>query len=83
MKVSIKLNARFARYLPAHAVAEEAAIEVEQSSTVEAVLLQLNMPLEKCRLVLVNGEYLAPGERATHQLTEGDHIAVWPPLVGG
>ncbi len=83
MKISVKLNARFTRYLPADAVDNGADIEIDQFSSIESVLLKLNLPLKECRLVLLNGEYSPPAERATHLLNEGDHIAVWPPLAGG
>ena len=34
-------------------------------------------------LVLVNGVYVPPAERATRTLEEGDVLAIWPPIAGG
>ena len=72
-----------ARYLPGDAVKNEADIEVDDLTDVESVLMQMNMPLGECHLVLVNGHYLSPSERAEHLVNEGDHVAVWPPVAGG
>jgi sulfur carrier protein ThiS len=83
MKISVKLNARFARYLPGDAVNNETVVEANETSTVETILTELGLPLEKCRLVLINDEHSPPAERATRQLKEGDRITVWPPLTGG
>ena len=44
---------------------------------------QLKMPGEVCHLVLVNGVFVHPGERDTYELSDGDHLAVWPPVAGG
>jgi sulfur carrier protein ThiS len=34
-------------------------------------------------LVLINGVYVPPDERATRRLAEGDVLAIWPPIAGG
>jgi len=34
-------------------------------------------------LVLVNGSYIAPEQRASQTLAEGDVLAIWPPIAGG
>jgi sulfur carrier protein ThiS len=34
-------------------------------------------------LVLVNGAYVPPGERARLALRDGDALAIWPPVAGG
>ncbi len=83
MKIRIKLYAMLAQYLPAGAHKNEADMDVEDGSHVEHVLKSLNMPLAECHLVLVNGVYVAPSERASHPVVEGDHVAVWPPVAGG
>jgi sulfur carrier protein ThiS len=33
--------------------------------------------------MLVNGTYIAPEQRATQTLLEGDVLAIWPPISGG
>ena len=34
-------------------------------------------------LVLVNGVYVQPEERASRVLKDGDVLAIWPPIAGG
>lgn len=83
MNVRVKLYAMLSKYLPDGAAKNEADISVEDGENVQAVLHGLNLPDDMCHLVLVNGSYLSPSERSGHKLSEGDHIAVWPPVAGG
>jgi sulfur carrier protein ThiS len=41
------------------------------------------MPMKLVHLVLVNGVYVPPEQRATRALCEGDVLAIWPPIAGG
>jgi sulfur carrier protein ThiS len=41
------------------------------------------LPVRLVKLVLINGVYLPPEARATHTLSEGDVLAIWPPVAGG
>jgi sulfur carrier protein ThiS len=47
------------------------------------VIRHLNLPSEHCHLVLVNGLFVAPGQREVHILKDGDALAIWPPVAGG
>ncbi|NQU61549.1 MAG: MoaD/ThiS family protein [Rhodospirillales bacterium] len=87
MKIRVKLFASLETYLPPGtaegATGNEADMDVADGATAGGVLKSLNMPGEVCHLVLVNGFYIAPSERDEKALTEGDHLAVWPPVAGG
>ncbi len=83
MIIRIKLYAMLSDYLPAGAKKNEADLTVSDGENIQAALQQLNLPAEMCHLVLVNGSYVAPSERIGHKLSEGDHLAVWPPVAGG
>lgn len=83
MKMTLKLYAQLGKYLPEGTPANEAEIDIENGTTVLDILNQYQVPLEMCHLVLVNGNYLAPESRGTHQLDNNDHLAVWPPVAGG
>ncbi len=61
----------------------EASIECPKDHSVTAILTDLNVPLEKCHLVVVNGVFIPPAERGSTSLNEGDTLAVWPPVAGG
>ena len=83
MKVNLKLYASLGQYLPDHAVKNEAVIETDNELSVEAILAMHDVPPENCHLVLVNGLYTTPSERAGKMLEDGDSVAVWPPVAGG
>lgn len=83
MKITIKLFALLAKYLPEGAVKNEIEIDVEDGATVQEVIHHLNLPSEHCHLVLVNGVYIAPSERETQAMQPGEALAIWPPVAGG
>lgn len=88
MRITFKLFATLSGYLPAeldgHArTGNELAMDLAEGTTVQAVIDRFPMPKQLVHLVLVNGNYVPPGARATHPLREGDALAVWPPIAGG
>ena len=83
MKVRIKLYASLAEYLPAGAVKNEIDLEVSAKATPTQIILRLGLPEKMCHMVLINGVYIAPDERAKTLLEAGDHLAIWPPVAGG
>ena len=83
MRIRIKLYAALGKYLPDGAVKNEADMEVVKGTTPEAAFTSLKVPLEQCHLVLINGLFVPPTERATRALADGDHLAAWPPVAGG
>ena len=83
MQLTVKLYAGLARHLPAGARENTASLEIDGAATPAAVIAHLAIPAEHCHLVLVNGLYLPPSERQSHPLTQGDTLAIWPPIAGG
>lgn len=83
MKIRLKLYAMLASWLPSGAERNQADIEIADGASVQDVLKSRNLPDESCHLVLVNGIYTPPRERSGRTLSEGDHVAVWPPVAGG
>jgi sulfur carrier protein ThiS len=86
--ITFKAFATLGEYLPREheghvRVGHELPLEVPEGTTVQAVLDRFPFPRALLHLVLVNGEYLLPSERASHLLREGDAVAVWPPIAGG
>jgi molybdopterin synthase sulfur carrier subunit len=83
MKIRIKLYAMLATYLPAHAKKNEADVEFSEGTSITEILLAVGVPLDQCHLVLVNGVFVAPSERKSQSVVDGDAVAVWPPVAGG
>jgi sulfur carrier protein ThiS len=83
MKIVLKLHASLMDRLPAGTTGHALDLEVGDGTCVGEVLDQYRLPPAVARIVLVNGHYIAPEARASRCLSEGDHLAVWPPIAGG
>lgn len=84
MKVALKLFASLSRYLPAEAQkTSRLDLDLTPGTTVQELIVLHRIPPELCSLVLLNGVFVAPGERAARSLDEGDVLAIWPPVAGG
>jgi len=83
-KATVKLFASLSSYLPAGAKYNAAEINLEpDAATVASALAALNVPMEKCHLVLLNGVFVTPGARVNCAVEDGDTISAWPPVAGG
>jgi sulfur carrier protein ThiS len=84
MRITFKLYASLSEYLPAdRRQGNELALEVREGATIDEVAAPFNLPAKLVHLVLINGHYVAPADRATRRLAEGDVLAIWPPIAGG
>lgn len=84
MWITFKLFASLSAHLPPQAAGgNEIRIEVPEGATILEVIAPYQLPMKLVHLVLVNGVYVAPEDRSTHRLTEGDVLAIWPPIAGG
>ncbi|MBL8481356.1 MAG: MoaD/ThiS family protein [Rhodocyclaceae bacterium] len=84
MKVTLKLYATLSDYLPEAARASNALpLDVAEGTTPAALIEAHRLPEKLCHLVLINGAFVPPGARASRALTEGDVLAIWPPIAGG
>lgn len=83
MKITLKLYASLGQFLPDGAKSNEVTIEVPDGETIVGLLDTYNVPREACHLVLLNGVFQAPGMRGEKKLSDGDALAVWPPVAGG
>lgn len=83
MKLVLKLYAGLSDYLPDFARENKAEIDIDEVDAVCDVITRFNIPGELVHLVLLNGVYLHPEERASTRFKEGDTLAIWPPVAGG
>ena len=83
MQVTLKLYASLGAYLPAHAERNEAPLDVAEGTSIKDLLDAHKVPRASCHLVLLNGIFQPPAQRAHVKLKSGDALAVWPPVAGG
>ena len=83
MNIRVKLYASLGAYLPDGAVRNEVEYTAAEGASIAQVLSDLSVPGEMCHLVMIDGIYVAPGERDSYLLKDGHHLAVWPPVAGG
>ena len=77
VRVTLKLYATLTDYLPPSArPRNELALEVAPEATLDAVLAPFCLPPRLVHLVLVNGVYVPPAERASRRFADGDVIAI-------
>ena len=83
MNITLKLFAALGDFLPPNAHENEVDVEVPDGSTINEVLNSHKVPLESCHLILINGFYHHREIAGCTKLTNGDTLAVWPPIAGG
>ncbi len=84
MKIVFKLFASLTDYLPAQGRdGNVIELDLPEGTSIAQVVERFSLPEKMVHLVLVNGTYIAPGQRADHILGEGDALAIWPPIAGG
>lgn len=84
MKITFKLYANLTDYLPPQVrSANQMPLDVAEGTTIEKIIEPFGLPAKMVHLVLVNGYYVAPEQRLSRVLVEGDVLAIWPPIAGG
>lgn len=83
MQVKLKLFASLSDYLPRDAQANQIDIDIGDGSTVAAIIERFQLPDRLVHLVLVDGVFIKPEERAQRDMKAGEVLAIWPPVAGG
>jgi sulfur carrier protein ThiS len=82
--VTLKLYASLTQYLPdAFRKGHAMPMEVDATATIASIVAPLGLPPALVKLVVLNGVFVPPGERAVTQFVDGDVLAIWPPVAGG
>jgi sulfur carrier protein ThiS len=84
VNIKLKLFASLADHLPPEAQSTSSLpLALAPGTTVSQVIAERRLPEKSCHLVLINGVFVPPAERAQRTLSEGDELAIWPPVAGG
>lgn len=84
MQITFKLYASLTDYLPAERrTSNHMALTVADGATIAEIIEPFQLPMKLVHLVLINGSYVAPEERPSRALKDGDVLAIWPPIAGG
>ncbi len=83
MRVTLKLFATLGDYLPPGSKDNRVELDIDPADSLQLVLDRCQLPERLIHLVLINGVYIPPAERAGRCLEPGDQLAVWPPIAGG
>ncbi len=79
MKIELNLFASFKSYLPENSTGHTCLLEIENGTTVGALLRKLNIPSGSPKIIFLNGVH-ADGNEILH---EGDRLGAFPPVAGG
>jgi sulfur carrier protein ThiS len=84
MKITFKLFASLTEFLPQSVrYSNQMDLEVAPGATILQIIEPFGLPEKMVHLVLINGRYIAPEDRATLALQPDDVLAIWPPIAGG
>jgi len=88
VKITFKLFAMLSDHLPdevdgARREGNAIALQLPEGTTVQQLIDRFRLPPKLVHLVLVDGAYVAPADRPTRVLREGEALAIWPPIAGG
>ena len=81
--VTFKLYASLTDFLPPEAEYQSVRLDVPTTTTVHNLVDRYAVPRKMTHLVLVNGIYIEPEDRDKPLLSDGDTVAIWPPVAGG
>jgi sulfur carrier protein ThiS len=83
VKVTLKAYAMLADYLPDGARSNALEVDTPEGTTIVDLIERFRLPGRMCHLVLVDGRFVPPDERAGRALRDGETLAIWPPIAGG
>ena len=79
MNITLKLFSYFTKYLRPDAINQAMELQVQKDIKISAVLEDLNVPLDECRLIIINGVVRTDTKAALDTIIqEGDTVAVLP-----
>ena len=79
IRVEVRLHASLERIRPGLKAGEALPLELKEGTTVERMVEALDIPKKGIHLVVVNGRT----RPLDHPLSDGDRVALFPPVGGG
>ncbi len=84
MNIEARMFMEFKSCLPPGATGGRATISLEEGATLEVLLNLLGIPLDKPKIVVINGVSLGISNAAPFPvLQEGDIVSLFSPVGGG
>ncbi|MBV1951887.1 MAG: MoaD/ThiS family protein [Cycloclasticus sp.] len=81
--ITLKLFASLAKFSPENIAGEIKQIPLLENDTINSLVDRVNLGDKNLHLVILNGVYINKEDRPTRRLSDGDVLAMWPPIVGG
>jgi sulfur carrier protein ThiS len=82
MKITLSLYATLRDYLPTES-GGKVTLDLASAATISDALAVLGVPVALAHIILVNGRHVLRPDVPARQLSEGDHVAVFPAIGGG
>ncbi|MDP2133209.1 MAG: MoaD/ThiS family protein [Sulfuritalea sp.] len=83
-RITFKLFATLQDYLPPEGKKTNAlTLDLEDGTTVTQLVKRFSLPEKLVHLVLIDGNFVPPADRAGRVLRDGETLAIWPPVAGG
>ena len=79
IRVEVRLHASLERVCPGLKAGEALPLELQEETSIGRVTEELGIPKKGVHLVLVNGRT----RTLDHPLSDGDRVAIFPPVGGG
>ena len=84
MKITLKMYAMLGDLLPPGAFENAVEVDVPDDATLNQIIDRYKVPRELAHLVLINGMFVCEDDRdRAGRFSEGDTLAIWPPVAGG
>ena len=79
INVEVRLYATFRKYYPKAKKSGAIKLSIRNGVTLQQLYARLNIPLEEVKIVMVNGR----AQNHSYAFSDGDRIAIFPPVGGG
>jgi len=82
-EITLKLFASLDKVGPENIGGEIRKIPLQTGDTITSIAERADLSGKNLHLVILNGTYIDKDKRSSTQLSDGDTLSLWPPVVGG